>query len=104
MSYFVSLQLEEAARDWNYRETDIQRIILQFKGYYHGWDLFLVLIFLLTWGITYEIYKDHEALKNRISILHKERNNYKNELENLKKKPQVEPTKKKTFRIILENG
>lgn len=67
------------------------------KAIITGGIYFLVLIFLLTWGITYEIYKDHEALKNRISILHKERNNYKNELENLKKKPQVEPTKKENI-------
>jgi hypothetical protein len=45
----------------------------------------LAWILLLTWGVTYTTYKDHEALKVRIHALKQERDDYKQKLEALEK-------------------
>jgi len=49
----------------------------------------LAWVMLLSWGITYTTYKDHEALKGRITTLAGEKNKYKQEVDELKKQPQA---------------
>jgi hypothetical protein len=54
-------------------------------------SIYLLAIFgVLSWGITYTVYRDHENLKARIVSLTRERDKYKKTLAGYKEKPQRE--------------